>query len=99
MLEAMERGIQRALLDAQQFVGNLLDSLRDGPAMHRLEGERSHDQQVEGALQDVGLVAHAASLVDCPRETERVGEKFNGNLRILGFEEFRIEGDGAATSD
>jgi hypothetical protein len=32
--------------------------------VHRFEGDRSHDQQVEGALQDVGLVAHVASLVD-----------------------------------
>ena len=40
MLEAVERRIERALLDAQQIVGNLLDTLGNRPAVHRLEGDR-----------------------------------------------------------
>jgi hypothetical protein len=31
--------------------------------VHRLEGNRPHDQEIQGSLQDVGLVAHAASLL------------------------------------
>nr|WP_237050905.1 hypothetical protein [Luteitalea pratensis] len=66
MFEPVERGIERALLDPQQVIGNLLDALRDCPAMQGFEGDRSHDQQVESALQDVRLVAHSA-----PRITAR----------------------------
>jgi hypothetical protein len=54
--------IERSLLDAQQIVGNLLDALRDRPAVHRLGGDGLHDEQVKGALQDVGLVAHVPLL-------------------------------------
>jgi hypothetical protein len=32
--------------------------------VHRLEGNRAQDQEIKRALQDVSLVAHAASLVD-----------------------------------
>jgi hypothetical protein len=36
--EPMPGEINGSLLDAQQVVGNLLDALRDGPAVHRLAG-------------------------------------------------------------
>src|SRR5262249_22205096 len=58
MLEAMQRRIQRALLDTQQVIGDLLNALCDRPAVHGLHRERSHDEKVEGPLQDVRLVAH-----------------------------------------
>ena len=75
MLQAVQRRIERALLHAQQFVRDLLDALRDRPAVHRLERDRPQDQQVERALNQVGLVAHVASLVDCQgeRRPERRG--------------------------
>jgi hypothetical protein len=63
VLEAMQRGIEGTLLDAQQIVGNLLNALRDCPTVQRLERDRPHDQEIEGALQDVGLIAHAACLL------------------------------------
>ena len=75
VLEAVERRIERALPDPQQVVRDLLDALRDRPAVHRLERDRPHDQEVEGPLQDVGLVAHAASLVDWHREQTRHGHR------------------------
>ncbi len=51
----MQRRVQRPLIDAQHFVGHLLDALRDAPAMHRTERERFQDQHVQRALQDIEL--------------------------------------------
>jgi hypothetical protein len=53
MLEAVERGIERPLLDEQDLVRELLDAARDRPAMERFEGQRLQNQQVEGALHEV----------------------------------------------
>jgi hypothetical protein len=41
MLEAVQRRIERPLLHAKQLVRNLLDALRNRPAVHRLERDRS----------------------------------------------------------
>ena len=54
VLEPVEGGIQRALADLQHILGNLLDALRDRPAMLRPGLERPQDQQVERAGQQVG---------------------------------------------
>jgi hypothetical protein len=48
-------------LHPQQIIGNLLNTLRDRPTVHGFERDRAQDQQVERALQDVGLVAHPPS--------------------------------------
>src|SRR5438270_2497491 len=53
ILEAVERRIERALIDLQHVARDLLDPLRDAPAVHRLERERLENQHVERALQDV----------------------------------------------
>ena len=39
-LQAMQRGIERALLDLQNAFGDLLDAFRNGPAMLRLKRNR-----------------------------------------------------------
>ena len=43
-LQAMERGIQGALLYEKSFAGDLMNALRDGPAMLRLKGKGAEDQ-------------------------------------------------------
>jgi len=58
VLQAVQCGIERALLNLQQFVGDLLDSLGHGLAVHRLERDRPHDEEIERTLYQVGLVAH-----------------------------------------
>ena len=45
MLEAMQRGIERALVDLQHVFGDLLDALRDRPAVQRLRLERPQDHR------------------------------------------------------
>src|SRR6266568_6681405 len=51
-LQALERGIERAVFDQQLLVGRLLDRPRDALAVLRAENERAQDQQVERALQE-----------------------------------------------
>src|SRR5262249_5081230 len=46
-LEAMQRRVQRPLLNAQRLARALLDALGDGPAVLRLERERVQDQQIQ----------------------------------------------------
>src|SRR5947207_4736989 len=62
-LQAMQRGIQGALLYEKSLAGDLMNALRDGPAVLRLKGEGAEDQQVQGALRKVySRVRHFAPL-------------------------------------
>ena len=54
VLEAMERRVERALVDLQDVLGDLLDALRDRPAVQRAGLQRPEDEQVEGARKKVG---------------------------------------------
>ena len=54
VLEAMERRVERALVDLQDVLGDLLDALRDRPAVQRVGLQRPEDEQVERARQKVG---------------------------------------------
>jgi hypothetical protein len=60
----MQRRIKRALMDLQHFVRNLTNALRDAPAVHGLERECPQNQEVEGALDQVGWLSHLGSPVD-----------------------------------
>src|SRR5437762_5888219 len=53
VLETLERGIERSLLDQQHVVGELSNPPRDGPPVQRLEHERLEDEQIERALDEV----------------------------------------------
>jgi hypothetical protein len=64
LLEAMQRGIKRTLMDLQHFFRNLTNASRDAPSVHRLERERPQNQEVEGALDQVGWLSHRGSPVD-----------------------------------
>src|SRR5689334_12953117 len=44
LLEALQRGIERALVHVEHSAGELLDARADSPAVHRLEGQRLEDQ-------------------------------------------------------
>ena len=52
-LKTMESRVHRALLDLQDAARDLLDALRNGPAVLRLERERLQDQEVQSALRQV----------------------------------------------
>src|ERR1044071_131732 len=57
-LESLERRIERPLVDLEHVVGQELDALRDGPAVELLAGNGAHDEQVEGALDEIGGLRH-----------------------------------------
>src|SRR5204863_7294670 len=62
-LQAMQRGIEGALLYKKSLAGDLMNALRDGPAVLRLKSEGAEDQQVQGALRKVySRVRHFAPL-------------------------------------
>src|SRR4051812_19430466 len=52
-LQAVQRGIERALLNAQQVAGHLLNALRYSPAVERLQGNSAEDQQIKCALRKI----------------------------------------------
>ena len=58
LLQPMERRVQRALRDLEDFSAGLFDAGGDRPAVHRLEGEGSENEEIEGALEEIGGFAH-----------------------------------------
>ncbi len=54
-LEPLQRRQQRSGVDLEDAARDLLDTPRDAEAVHRLEAERLEDEQVERALNDVGV--------------------------------------------
>ena len=60
-LEPVQRRIERALLDAQDFFGDLSDVLGDAPAVALAARERAQDQHVERPLDQLAgrlLISH-----------------------------------------
>src|SRR6476620_5227121 len=58
VLEAVQRGIERSLSHRELLAGEGLDALGDRPAVQRLARDRLEDEQVEGALEQVGGLRH-----------------------------------------
>src|SRR4051794_31130052 len=55
LLETVERGVKRSLRNLQHVARDLLQPLRDAPAVHVAGREGSEDEQIEGTLEKVGL--------------------------------------------
>src|SRR5688500_5443254 len=53
-LEALQGGVQRALVHVEHTPGHLLNALADPPAVHRLERQRFEHQQIERTAKHVG---------------------------------------------
>ena len=49
LLQSLERGIERSLVDLEHAVGGLLDALGDAPAVHGPERERAEEEEVDRA--------------------------------------------------
>src|SRR5207245_1424720 len=62
VFQAIQRRIQRALLNLQAILRNLLDAQEDAVTMQRPEGNGLEDQHVQSALQKVELLVHGSSL-------------------------------------
>jgi hypothetical protein len=66
MLETMERRVERALVDLQDVLRDLLNALGDRPAVERLRLQRPQDEQVERARKEIGNRMPCLD-VDCRR--------------------------------
>ena len=55
MLEAVQRGIERALLDGERAAGDVLDAQQHAVAMLGTERQGLEDQQIERAGQQLSL--------------------------------------------
>ena len=53
VLEAVERRVERSLLDRQHLVGELLDALGDRPTMKRVARDGLEDEEVERPLEQI----------------------------------------------
>jgi hypothetical protein len=54
--EALERGIERAMLDLEGVAGGLLDEFGDGVTVHRSPAKGAEDDEVECALHNFEAV-------------------------------------------
>src|SRR6185312_6693184 len=63
-LEAVERRVQRAMLDDQHFARGVLDVLGDAVAVRGAEQQRLEDEHVERALEELELIAGLGHRVD-----------------------------------
>jgi len=59
MIQTTRLGSAGAL---RELARHLPDALSDRPAVHRLERQHSKDQQVKGALNKIGWLAHASPI-------------------------------------
>ena len=58
----MQGRIKRALLDLENFVGNLLNAFGNRPAVFWLERDRLQNQEVERALDKVAWFSHTLTI-------------------------------------
>src|SRR4029450_12333572 len=56
--QPLQRRVQRSLLDLEDVTGKLTDSLRDRPAVERFERDGLEDQEIDGALNEIGGLPH-----------------------------------------
>src|SRR5215469_8334472 len=69
MLEAVQRGVKRALIDLQSVLRNLLDAFGDSPAVQSAGAKRAEDEKIKGALEEIeaGLVGRHWCRPSTPR--------------------------------
>jgi len=64
VFEAVQSGIERALIDLQDLPRDLLNALGDCPAVHGFGLQRAQNEEIERALQEIetGALRHS---VEC----------------------------------
>ncbi len=61
LFEAMQSGVEGALIDLEDIVGDAANALGNGPSVHGFEGNGLKDEKVESALDEVRGFGHEAS--------------------------------------
>src|SRR5688572_32216468 len=64
LLEPVERGIERPLVDLEDVVGELAHELRDSPSVQGTEAQCLEDEEIERALEQIGAGCHDTSTFD-----------------------------------
>jgi hypothetical protein len=64
MFEAVERGVEGALLDFETILGDLLDAQQNSIAVEGAQGDGFEDEHVEGALQQVEWFCQNCTLLE-----------------------------------
>jgi hypothetical protein len=79
--------IESALIDAQNIGGELSNTLRDSPAMHRLKREHLQDEKVDGPLQQLVRSRHtfAPSVIDKRLQKKEPTRQFRAAAKNRGF--------------
>src|SRR5690242_20286214 len=62
LFQAMQSRVERALLDLQNFTGNLLNALGDGPTVLGLGRNGFEDQEIQSSLDQVVWFSHAMTI-------------------------------------
>jgi hypothetical protein len=71
----MQGGIERALVDLEEILGDLLQALRDSIAVTRAEGHDLENEHVESAAKEFELrVAHRIPRISTYGYTGKLGE-------------------------
>jgi hypothetical protein len=68
MLEAIERGVQRSLLNLQRVARDLLDAEEDAVAVFGTQRHGFENQEVQRALQEFRRRGHERALLERHRE-------------------------------
>src|SRR5262249_46273969 len=76
VLEAIERRVERALVEPKHALRSLLEPFRDSPAVHGAQLERLEDEHVEGSLEDI--VGRGGHDVPFDSRKENMGRSFEG---------------------
>jgi hypothetical protein len=61
-LQAVQRGIERTLLDFYRILRDLLNPLRNGPSVAWAWSESVENQEVQRTLREIELIGHASLL-------------------------------------
>jgi len=60
--EAVERGVEGSFFDLEDFVGEEVDGLGDGVAVEGSTLESVKDEEIEGALEEIGRFGHSVPM-------------------------------------
>src|SRR6185436_18027793 len=83
LFELVQRRVERAVAHLQHVAGDLLEALADRPGVERLEREDLEDQEVEGALDEIGWFAHKLGYREesTPTTLGNQGERYFRTIR------------------
>src|SRR4051794_15368479 len=59
LLKTVESGVERALLDLENFARKLLNPLANRPSMERFKSEGLQYKEIEGSLNEIAWLSHA----------------------------------------